>query len=189
MDYRLAKVGVVRLEDGATITRDMDAWEDYRAWLRGGGVPEPMEIVIPPRWSTLDDGRAEVWATCRARRDALEAGGFPYRDHPMDSDPRAVQRINTAVQAAQAAAAMGQPFGIGWTCMDGHVLALDAAGMMGMPVALAIYANGLHQVAREVKTRIFEAPDFGTLEAIEAEVEAWGRPEPVVVAGEGGGMP
>jgi hypothetical protein len=182
--YRLAQVGVMRLEDGATITRDMAEWEDYRAWLRVGGVPEPMEIAIPPRWATLDEGRAEIWATCRARRDALEAGGFPYLDHPMDSDPRAVQRINTAVQAAQAAAAMGAPFGIGCTCMDGHVLDLDAAGMMGMPVALAIYANGLHQVARGFKARIFEAASVEEIEAIEAEVEAWGRPVPVAVEGE-----
>ncbi len=166
--YTLAHSGVTRDSDGAHITRDMPEWEDYRAWLREGNTPAPM----PEPAVDIDAERAAAWARCRQKRDQLEASGFPYLGHPMDSDQRAVQRINTAVQAAQAALGMGYPFAIGWTCMDGHVLDLDAAGMMGMPVALAMYANGLHLAARAYKDRIAVA-DLAELAAIDAEVDAW----------------
>lgn len=170
MGYRLADTGVVDMTTGQRITRDMREWEDYRAWLKAGNVPEPMPVVVVQRWPDLDTARADVWAQCRLRRDGLEAGGFPYLGHPLDSDPRAVQRINTAVQAAQEAVAMGQPFAIVWTCMDGHGLALDAAGMKGMPVALAMYADSLHQIAKSFKDRIGAAESIAELEQIEAEI-------------------
>ncbi len=170
MTYQLAEVGVIRLADGLHLTRDMPEWEDYRAWLRDGNTPEPMPE--PP--VDMDAERAAAWARCKERRDKLEASGFPYLGHPMDSDPRSVQRINTAVQAAQAAIATGAPFGLGWTCMDGHVLPLDAAGMIGMPVALAIYANALHLAAREYKDRIAAAETPAELDALVADIDAWG---------------
>lgn len=167
--YRLDRVGVIRLSDGARITRDMVEWADYQSWLKAGGEPEP--ILLPP--VDMVAARAKTWAACRQRRDTLEASGFPYLGHLLDSDPRAVQRINTAVQAAQAAVGAGQPFQIGWTCMDGQVLPLDAAGMMGMPVALAMHANGLHQVARSFKVRIGAASTVEELMTIDAEIKAW----------------
>lgn len=48
MSYRLAEKGVIRLVDGLRITRSMAEWEDYRAWLKAGGVPEPMIATQPP---------------------------------------------------------------------------------------------------------------------------------------------
>lgn len=172
--YRLLPRGVLRLADNRTITRDMVEWEDYRAWLKAGGVPEPEEVIIPPRWPDLDTARAAVWAACRLRRDTLEAAGFPYLGHLLDSDQRAVLRINTAAQAAHAALQAVQPFAIGWTCMDGHILDLGAAGMIGMPVALAMHANALHLAARQFKARIAAATGYDDLEQIEAEIAgAW----------------
>lgn len=186
--YRLAQVGVVRLADGATITRDMAEWEDYRAWLRAGNQPEPMELVTLPRWPDLAAAQADVWEAAKRRRDELERGGFEYLGRPLDSDQVAVSRIGIATQAAQAAALLRQPFEVGWTCADGSVIDLDAVGMMGMPAALALHANALHQTGRGFKARIFEALSVGEVEAIEAEVAAWGRtlPEP---APDGGAMP
>lgn len=168
--YRILPKGVLRLSDGLAITPDMLEWDEYRAWLKSGNTPEPEIIAVPPRWPNLPTARADIWAACRLRRDAIEAAGFPYLGHQLDSDPRAVQRINTAVQAAQAALQGGQPFAIGWTCMDGHILDLDAAGMIGMPVALAMHANALHLVARQFKARIAAAADYTELEQIEAEI-------------------
>lgn len=175
MSYRQLTKGVLRLSDNLTITRDMIEWEEeYRPWTKSGGVPEPEIVVIPPRWASLEAAQLDVWTATKSKRDALEATTFPFMGHPVDSDPRSVQRINTAVQAAQAALGAGQPYQVGWTCHDDHVLVLDAAAMSYMPVALATYANSLHLTARAFKDRI-NAPTvtIADLELIAAEVEAW----------------
>lgn len=127
------------------------------------------EDPAPPTPPTLNEVQQSRWAVAKAQRDDLEASGFMYQGHPMDSDPRAVQRINTAVQAAQAALGAGQPFKLDWTCMDGHILPLDAAGMMGMPVALAMRANALHLHAKALKSSIMAAPTVDDVNAIDIE--------------------
>ena len=48
MSYRLLNKGVLRLADNIIITRDMIEWEEYRAWAKNGGVPEPMIVPAPP---------------------------------------------------------------------------------------------------------------------------------------------
>lgn len=48
MSYRLLKIGVLRLADSAVITRSHPGWPDYRAWLKAGGVPEPMQTSPAP---------------------------------------------------------------------------------------------------------------------------------------------
>lgn len=110
------------------------------------------------------------------RRDSLEESGFPYLDKQIDSDPRSVQRISTAVQAAQAAVGAGQPFSIDWTCADDSTLTLDAAGMMGMPVALAMHANAIHQHARALKSAVEAATSSADLEAIDITAGWPGQP-------------
>ena len=126
-------------------------------------------LPIPPRWDNLVDGQDAQWSAIKSRRDSLEQAGFPYMGHPIDSDPVSVQRIAIAVQAAQAAAAAGQPFEIGWRCKDDHTLTLDVAGMMGMAVALATYANGLHLHARTLKDQVSAATTVDELAAIDIE--------------------
>jgi hypothetical protein len=116
-------------------------------------------------WKDLDT----VKAVCRARinttRDDKEAGVFPYLGHDFDCDPRSVQRINTAVQAAQAALAAGAPFAVEWTAADNVAVAMTAQDLMGMPVALAQYANTLHVTAKTLKAQIDAA---ATVEAVVA---------------------
>lgn len=48
MSYRRLNKGVLRLADNLTITRDMIEWGEYRAFIKGGGVPEPMIVPAPP---------------------------------------------------------------------------------------------------------------------------------------------
>jgi hypothetical protein len=168
-DYQLADHGVIRSADGLHITNDMIEWLDYVDWYKSGGQPDPMPVVETPRWPNLDAGKAEVHALVNNIRDNREASGFQYQGHPVDSDSRSVQRINTAVQAAQVAIAMGQPFGLDWACQDNSIITLDAAGMMGMPVALAIHANALHQHSRSLKVAIDAATSIPELEAIDIE--------------------
>lgn len=113
----------------------------------------------------LEDCKTNQWRLVKRERDTRETAGFPYAGKMIDSDPRSVQRINTAVQAAQAAAAAGAPFTLYWTTQDNTTLWLDVAGMMGMPVALAQYANSLHETARTLRAQIDAAT---TPEAVEA---------------------
>lgn len=109
--------------------------------------------------------RADKWAEIKKVRDDLEQAGFPYLGKVLDSDPVSVQRITTAVQAAQAAEASGTPFEISWTCADNTPLALDGPGMLGVPAALAAYGNSLHQTGVALRQAIEAAT---TPEAIAA---------------------
>lgn len=51
MSYRLLTKGVLRLSDNLVITRDMIEWAGYRTFIKGGGIPEPMDVVVPPELS------------------------------------------------------------------------------------------------------------------------------------------
>ncbi|WP_448508796.1 hypothetical protein [Immundisolibacter sp.] len=48
MSYKLTNIGVIRVADSLHITRDKPEWGEYRAWLRAGNVPLPMDVVPPP---------------------------------------------------------------------------------------------------------------------------------------------
>ena len=115
----------------------------------------------------VSNARDNLRRQINTKRDELEASGFPYHGKTLDSDSRSVQRINTAVQAAQAAVEAGQPFQIEWTCADGSTLTLDAAGMLGMPVSLAMHANALHQHSRTLKAQVDAAETSADLSVID----------------------
>ncbi|CDS48901.1 hypothetical protein [Polaromonas sp. CG9_12] len=115
---------------------------------------------IDPR--TLADLKAAKWQDIKQARDVQEATSFPYLGKQIDSDPRSVQRITTAVQAADAA----PPFAIDWTCADNTTLALDGPAMQAMPVALAMYANALHQHARALRAQLDAALNADDVAAV-----------------------
>lgn len=100
-------------------------------------------------------------------RDQKETEGFPYMGKVIDSHERAAARIFGAVQAAQAALSANQPFSIDWTCADNSILTLDAQGMIGMSVAMAEYANALHETARTLKSQVDAATTQAELDAVE----------------------
>jgi len=102
----------------------------------------------------LDELKAAKKAEINAERDRREISGFPYLGKTFDSDQRSHSRITTAVQAAQAAMAVGQPFLIEWTCADNSTIELTGEQMVGVPVAFAMYGNALHQTARSLKTQV-----------------------------------
>lgn len=125
-----------------------------------GAVPVPRDKAL--------SGRIEAAVQrINAERDRREAGVFRYRGKLIDCDPRAVQRITTAAIAAQAAAASDTSFNVDWTCADNSVLTLDAAGVAGMPLALAAYADALHSHARGLKQAVLAAEDVAALGAID----------------------
>ena len=159
--YRLTDNGVIRIADGKKIRLGDPDWPDYKAWFAAGG--QPLSAEVPPRWPDLATARAEVRAAINRERDRREVGGFPYLGKTLDSDSRSAQRISVAVAAAQAAVAAGQPFALDWICADNSTLSLDAAGVIGMPVALAQYGLALHLAGRAAKAWADEA-DLASLE-------------------------
>lgn len=148
-----------------------ESWWDGTSWHEKGDAPSRKHQWNPvsKAWDnlrTLQEFKDEQWATIKAERDTRETQGFPYLGKVIDSDSRSVQRINTAVQAAQAAAGVGAPFEVSWTSQDNSGLPLDAMGMMGMPVALATYANSLHETARTLRAQIDAATTPEEVESV-----------------------
>lgn len=119
-----------------------------------------------PPVRTLEDVKRDCRSQINAERDTREQAGFPYLDKVLDSDAKSVQRISITVQAAQAAMAVGQPFSVDWTCQDNTTLTMDAAQVMGMPVALALYAKQLHEHAQTRKAEIDAATTIEDAESV-----------------------
>jgi hypothetical protein len=130
-----------------------------QAWRTMAGTPE----------RTLEQVKADKTAQINSIRDTLEQTSFPYLDTDFDSNPISVSRIAIAVQAAQAALGAEVEFEIEWTDKHNNVLTLSAIDMVSMPVALANYANTLHQHAKTKKTLINAATTITEVEAI-----SWG---------------
>lgn len=114
-------------------------------------------LVVTPK--NIDQVREMLKARVDAIRDTKETEGFTYLGKRFHSDERSVQRINTAVQAAMV---VGSAYTVNWKTVDKSYIQLDQAGMLGVPVALAVYANELHITAAAHKVAI-EAADFDTL--------------------------
>jgi hypothetical protein len=145
-------------------------------------VIESIPIQIGDRWwqdwkivdlsaeeaaASLAAEKVRLREAINAERDRLEAAGFSYVGKRLDSTERSVLRFNVAVQAAQAAIAAGQTFQLDWTCADNSELPLDAAGVIGIPVAFALYGNALHQHARALKAAVESATTAAELAAVE----------------------
>lgn len=114
-------------------------------------------VVVTPK--SVESIREVLKGKVKALRDQKETEGFAYMGKTFDSDERSVLRIT---QAALTAQVVGPTFTIDWTAADNSVVTLDYAGMLGMPAALAVYANQLHQAAKTHKEAI-DAADFDTL--------------------------
>jgi hypothetical protein len=138
-----------------------------------GVAPSMLHVIDPatqswrvPGKTPLQAAQDEKWTEMRTERDNRETGGFPHAGKVFDSDPVSVQRISGAAQAAQLALATSAPFAITWVCQDNSTIDLDAAGMVGVMVALVEYAGALHATARTLRTAIYDAA--ATLESVAA---------------------
>lgn len=118
---------------------------------------------IPPE-PTIEEVKQAKWEEIKARRDAEEQSGCPYMGSVLDSDSLSVQRINTAVQAAQV---VGESFAVDWTMKDNTVIHMTYPDVLGMPAALAVFSNQLHMKAREKRDQINAAETIEEVNAIE----------------------
>lgn len=134
-------------------------WEHSWTWNANR-----IEVVVD-----LAAEKAAKLSAINAERDRREELGFPCRGKWLDSTPRSVQRITAAALAAQAVLATGQPYSVDWTCADNSTLILDAAGVIGIPVALAQHAAALHDHARSLKAAVEAADSEAALAAIDIQ--------------------
>lgn len=117
--------------------------------------------------SNLAVAKEQMLNSITAKRNIAEESGFMYMNKLIDSDSRAVQRITTAVQAAQVALATSAPFELSWMCADNTTLALDAEGMLGMSVALTMRGNTIHQNSRNLKAQVQACTNSTELAAVD----------------------
>ena len=95
MSYRLAPRGVARLADNLLITRDMPEWEDYRAFLHAGNVPEAMPLPAGP---SVADVLVEIKTQITAKRDDVQNGGTTIGGLTIRTDPSSLALLGQAFQ-------------------------------------------------------------------------------------------
>jgi hypothetical protein len=105
------------------------------------------------------DARDTAKEAANAEWKRREGLGFTYQGKRIDSDDRSLTRITAASSAAQIATMSAQPFSIEWKCADNTLLTLDAAGMMGMMVAMVQAGNAIFLHAQSLKDQIDAAVD------------------------------
>lgn len=125
---------------------------DFNSYFVDGVWTKPLSVK-----------KLEASAAITAARNAEEASGFLAYGKWFDSDTKAIQRISTAVQAAQV---VGETFSIEWTCADNSTITLDYSQMIALPAIMAQAANTLHIKARTLKAAIDAATTSAEIDAV-----------------------
>lgn len=115
----------------------------------------PCNILLP----TKEELKIILKNNIKCIRDLKETSGTPYLGKRFETDQRSMDRIQIAVMTAQI---VGESFSIVWTTEDNSEITLDYAGMLGLPVAIATYANQLHITAKNKKAEV-DTLDFDSL--------------------------
>lgn len=127
------------------------------------GVYGPVQPAAPKPLAAIKSAkRAEIIA----ERNAAITGGFLYQGKMIDSDRDSVMAITGAAVAALAAKSANIPYAVVWTCADDSTLSLDADGVLGMSVTLAMFADAQHTKARPLKEAIAVETNPAQVEAI-----------------------
>lgn len=101
-------------------------------------------------------------------RDEAEQGGFEYLGKVFDSDPVSCQRISCA---SQTFAMADDTATITWTCQDNTTIELNKPQVMGLVVALTMWANTCHQKASKLKELVSAATSAEEVDAISWDME------------------
>lgn len=127
--------------------------------------PGPMYVIDPashtwvaPGLTPVQTAQDEKWAEIKRERDRREQTVFPYLGHWLQSDSVSVLRMVGAERKALTAQAAGEPFDIIWTAADNTQVPMDAATVVGMLPALAVWSNTLHTIGRHLRDQIYSVP-------------------------------
>lgn len=160
-NYKLTKgAEILRLSDNAYIPADpanVD-YATYLKWVAEGNTPVTAE--------TLPEIKARVRNEIVRQRDNAITGGFSFMGKLIDSDRDSVMAITGAAVAALAAKAAALPYSVTWTCADDSTLTIDADGVLGLAVSMAMFADAQHNKARPLKDAIKNAVDADTVKQV-----------------------
>jgi hypothetical protein len=117
---------------------------------------------------TLDELKQAKREEINKARDEAEQGGFEYLGKMFDSDPVSCQRISCA---SQTFAMADDTATITWTCQDNTTIELNKPQVMGLVVALTMWANTCHQKASKLKELVSAATSAEEVEAINWDME------------------
>lgn len=106
---------------------------------------------------TLDDAKAEKWASIKEERDEIEFGGFEFKGNVYDSDAFSQNRIIVAAQLGAPAV---------WTLKDNSTIELTAQQLNELSQSLALHITSLHERARIARHLINEAETIEQIESI-----------------------
>jgi hypothetical protein len=142
-------------------------------------------VLMPPvhvgdgiyrrQWSVVERPLDEIKAAAKSRvgerRLRAETGGFVYAEKTIDSDRDSILRITSAATTAATMRSVGAEFSVEWTCADNTALALDAQGLAGMQVALAMHGHACHLRARALKDQIEAATSLAEIAQVLASLD------------------
>jgi hypothetical protein len=122
-------------------------------------------------WPTPDPAplRSFVWEKVKEKRDGVIDGGAPTAIGVVDSDELSRSNISGAALGALIAQSASTPFSIEWTAKDNSVHTLDAAGMIGLGLAVLQHVSAAHDRARDLRAEIEAATDVPTLLQIDID--------------------
>ena len=125
-------------------------------------------IIVAPVEPTFDELKQAKRAEINKARDTAEQGGFLYLGKMFDSDPVSCQRISCA---SQTFAMADDTATITWTCQDNTTIELNKPQVMGLVVALTVWANTCHQKASKLKELVSAATSAEEVDAINWDME------------------
>lgn len=116
----------------------------------------------------LEEVRAVRWWEIKRQRDAAIDGGFMVAGvGTFDSNLNSRTLVTGAVTLAQMAVAQGQLYSVDWTLADNTVVTLDAAGIMGVGVALGTHIAAWHAAGRTARLAIEAAETADAAAAVQ----------------------
>jgi hypothetical protein len=136
-------------------------------WVFSAGEWHPLP---PTRWQSVAQAREQMRSDVKAKRDMIEADGFPFLSHVMQSDSRSVERINSAAIAARTLlASAGDVSMVAWRDEENVDVPMTASQILAMQNAMVTFGASVHMRARELQAEIKAAATLDELEAIDID--------------------
>lgn len=156
--YDLATGGVMLRGSGSTGTT---AAQQPPAGMLALALP--VDVWSGDLAGALPEVRLALWQQVKTQRDGVIDGGAPTAIGVVDSDELSRSNISGAALGALIAQSASTPFSIEWTAKDNSVHTLDAAGMIGLGLAVLQHVSAAHDRARDLRAEIEAATDVPTL--------------------------